>query len=342
MQLIDISVLSLDQFNGFISNHEFYCFGAGNMGKRWALIFIDKGVGSHCKGFFENDISKVGRVLNVENYEYTVYSVKEILKNNNINIIITCMHSEDIIKQLEIIKTDCSIRLISLERVADKQLQYSSYKCVMKEKENPIIPKKIHYAWFGGKMPDNLKRNIDGWHKICPEYEIVEWNDSNYDVTKNEYMMEAYDSQIFGFVPDYLRLDVVYQYGGIYLDTDIEIVKNVDDLLYQKCFGCCDSSFVLNLGSGFGAIKGCTIIRELRDYYESVHFNTDGILDKTPCNTHSYKVLRKYKYAVNDRYQKIKEMNIYPMIFQGCNLYSHLVRITENTFFIHHGNNSWL
>ena len=214
-----------------------------------------------------------------------------------------------------------------------KELKISDYENVIKETERPIIPKVIHYAWLGGEMPREIKKNINSWGKMCPEYEIKLWNEHNYDITRNEYMKQAYDNKAWGFVPDYMRLDIIYQEGGIYLDTDIEIIKKPDELLYQKCFGCCDATMVLNLGSGFGAVPRCNIIKELRDYYDKVNFvKEDGSIDKTSCNTHSYKVLRKYDYQVTDHLQKIGEMNIYPMIFAGTNGHTRRYKITEKTF----------
>ena len=94
-----------------------------------------------------------------------------------------------------------------------------------------MIPKKIHYCWFGGNpMPEKDKKCIESWKRYCPDYEIIRWDESNYDVSKNRYMKEAYEEKKWGFVPDYARLDIIYNEGGIYLDTDVELVKNLDDL----------------------------------------------------------------------------------------------------------------
>ena len=100
-----------------------------------------------------------------------------------------------------------------------------------------MIPKKIHYCWFGGNpLPELAIRCIESWKKYCPDYEIIRWDESNYDVTKNKYMYQAYENKRWGFVPDYARLDIIYNYGGIYLDTDVELLNSLDDLLDQKCF----------------------------------------------------------------------------------------------------------
>ena len=88
------------------------------------------------------------------------------------------------------------------------------------------IPKIIHYCWVGNsEKPKSVLKCIESWKKFCPGYEIKEWNESNYDFSKNEYMRQAYEAKKWGFVPDYARLDIIYNYGGIYLDTDVEIIK---------------------------------------------------------------------------------------------------------------------
>lgn len=99
------------------------------------------------------------------------------------------------------------------------------------------IPKIIHYCWIGkSEKPESVEYCIESWKKYCPDYKIIEWNENNYDFIKNEYMKEAYDSKKWGFVPDYARLDIIYNYGGIYLDTDVEIIKSFDALLNQEAF----------------------------------------------------------------------------------------------------------
>ena len=95
-----------------------------------------------------------------------------------------------------------------------------------------MIPKVIHYCWFGGNpLPEEAKRCIESWKKYCPDYKIIEWNENNYDVNSNEYMKAAYKEKKWAFVSDYARIDVVYKCGGIYMDTDVELVKELDTFL---------------------------------------------------------------------------------------------------------------
>ena len=120
------------------------------------------------------------------------------------------------------------------------------------------IPKIIHYCWVGGSpKPQSVLYCIESWKRNCPDYEIREWNETNYDFTKNKYMQQAYEAQKWGFVPDYARLDIIYEYGGIYLDTDVEMVRNFDELLSRSSFfgfeDTGEGSFFVACGLGFGA-----------------------------------------------------------------------------------------
>ena len=94
-----------------------------------------------------------------------------------------------------------------------------------------MIPKMIHYCWFGGNpLPDEVKKYMETWKKYCPDYEIKEWNERNFDVNQNQYCSEAYEAKKWAFVSDYARLKILYEHGGIYMDTDVEVCKPLDHL----------------------------------------------------------------------------------------------------------------
>lgn len=139
------------------------------------------------------------------------------------------------------------------------------------KREKSMIPKVIHYCWFGnGEMPEKDKKNIEGWKKINPDYQIMRWDESNYDVNKNAYMSECYSIPKWGFVPDYARTDIIYHYGGFYFDTDVELKKPLDSLLNEKCVMGFEKTDSVNHGHGFAAEKENPIIKELLDYYDGI------------------------------------------------------------------------
>ena len=139
-----------------------------------------------------------------------------------------------------------------------------------------IIEKKIHCCWFSGEeKPREYVECIESWKRACPDYEIIEWNKSNYNVEKNNYIKQAYHKRAWAFVSDYARLDLVYNFGGIYLDMDVEVLKPLDRLLKHNAFFSFDGEWV-DLGSGFGAKRNLPFIKELMSNYEEVEFLRDG------------------------------------------------------------------
>lgn len=208
-----------------------------------------------------------------------------------------------------------------------------------------MIPKKIHYCWFSGRqMPAEFQRYIDSWKKYCPDYELIRWDESNYDVEKNAYMAAAYKEKRWGFVPDYARFDIIYKEGGIYLDTDVELIKSLNPLLSDKAFLGYEGKDVLNAGLGFGAEKGNPIIKELRDMYEEISFyNKDGSLNLTPSPYYITEKLKELGIQLENQYQNTEYLTVYPIDRFGCKDYnSGEIRKTENSFSIHHYSCSWM
>lgn len=100
-----------------------------------------------------------------------------------------------------------------------------------------MIPKIIHYCWFGrGKMPKLALKCLKSWNKYCSDYKVICWNEDNFDINSNQYVKEAYESRKYAFVSDYVRLYALYNYGGVYMDTDVEVIKNIDKFLAEKAF----------------------------------------------------------------------------------------------------------
>lgn len=125
-----------------------------------------------------------------------------------------------------------------------------------------MIPKIIHYCWFGrGKYPAIVQKCLKSWQTHCPDYEIKLWNEDNYDIFKATYMAEAYQAKKWAFVSDFARLDIIYHNGGIYLDTDVELIKSLDSLLTLGCFVAADETGI-NTGMGFGASKNHQTIKK--------------------------------------------------------------------------------
>lgn len=211
--------------------------------------------------------------------------------------------------------------------------------------DEPIIPKKIHYMWLGKKeIPDNLKKCMDSWQRFCPDYEIIEWNENNYDIEKNSYMKDAYSSKAYGFVPDYARLDILYSEGGFYLDTDVELIKPLDDMRYQEAFCGVEKWQVLNFGGCSGAVKGNKMIKRFLDSRSNISFfNLDGSQNRKTCGFYDTFTAIKEGYVLDGTTQNINGMNIFAYdYFHPYDYMSGLCGTNEHTYSIHHFNGGWL
>ena len=169
-----------------------------------------------------------------------------------------------------------------------------------------MIPKKIHYCWFGGnEKPKLFEKCYKSWRKYCPGYEIIEWNESNFDLSACPlYVKQAYEAKKWAFVTDYVRLKVVYENGGIYLDTDVELKKKLDFLLDSKAFFGFESGKYIATGLGFGAEKGTEILLEIMQDYDNVPFiKEDGSFDLTPCPFRNTKVFLTHGLLQNNEKQ---------------------------------------
>lgn len=206
------------------------------------------------------------------------------------------------------------------------------------------IPKIIHYCWFGkNPIPEKVEKCIISWKKFCPDYEIIQWNEDNYDVNSISYVKDAYKEKKWAFVSDYARLDIVYNYGGIYLDTDVELIKSLDDLLQNNVFLCMEKNCRIATGLGFGGVRHNEVIKELMDIYKNQSFyKPDGNLNLTACPKYTTDYFMDYGYELEDKTQMVNNTLILssdyfcPMHYKTGKL-----EITENTYGIHWYGMSW-
>lgn len=206
------------------------------------------------------------------------------------------------------------------------------------------IPKVIHYCWFGrGKMPPIAKKCLKSWKRYCPDYEIVCWNEDNFDLTQNTYMLEAYKAGKWAFVSDYVRLKVIYDHGGIYLDTDVELRKPLDPLLeYSGYLGFDENDFVAT-GIGYGAEAGNEVVGLLLKDYDDLHFVLpDGSYDLLPCTNRNTLAMKRVGFDTAIKDQFFMGTKIFPRdYFCPMDYYTGKKTITKNTYSIHHYCASW-
>ena len=226
-----------------------------------------------------------------------------------------------------------------------------------------MIPKKIHYCWFGGKkLPVLALHCIDSWKKYLPDYEIICWNESNYDVNKILYTKEAYMKKKYAFVSDYARFDILYQYGGLYFDTDVEIIKDLTPIIQAGPFMGCEPCGAINStmqagrpapglglaanpGLGLAANPGLELYQEILHNYSQRHFcKIDGSFDLTTVVVIISEILNRHGFlSQKNEIQECCGIKIYPPEYfcpkaPGYNE----INLTKDTYTIHHYTGTWL
>lgn len=212
-----------------------------------------------------------------------------------------------------------------------------------------MIPKVIHYCWFGRKpLPKLALKCIASWKKFLPDYEIKEWNEDNFDVNSIPYIAQAYKHKKYAFVSDYARFKVLYEQGGIYFDTDVEVIKSIDDILAKGAFWGLEQditeNFACNPGLGFACNPGLGLLREMLEFYKNIDFEqSDGSLNqKTIVEYFSEMLLKKGLQPISGIIE-FEGVFIYPPDY-FCPKPSEFgkIQITENTRTIHHYAASWI
>ena len=207
-----------------------------------------------------------------------------------------------------------------------------------------MIPPIIHYCWFGGNpLPELAQRCIASWKKYCPDYEIKEWNESNFDLNCCDYVREAYEAKKWAFVSDVARLYAIVTEGGIYMDTDVEVVQPLDSLLQYEAVSGFESKSQIPTGL-MACREGQELFKELLHDYDNIHFlKEDGTFDTTTNVVRITKVCVKYGLRLDNTKQTVNGFTLLPQDYL-CpkSIETGKLEISDNTLAIHHFNGSWL
>lgn len=333
------------------SQKKVFWWGAG---KRFSIFldFIEKWrVSVVPDNIIDNDINKryIQKKIMGEEKSIIPWSEMRVDESETVFIIITILHYQEVINQIREKCKNKKLYILTAEYVMETarklEIENKSLLFPMKRAKQLTIPKILHYCWFGGKpMPEKNKKYIESWKRHCPDYEIREWNENNYDVSKCLYMKQAWEYKYWAFVSDYARLDIIYENGGIYLDTDVEVLRNLDDLLYQEAYLGFESNLYVATGLGFGAKKNHPIIKELRDDYDSRVFKQeDGTFNLLGCPSYQTNRLKKHGLITNGQHQQIGNVTVYPAsVLCSCSYPGKEVIVTPFSYTIHHYDASWL
>ncbi len=334
-----------------LASGNIYCFGAGDFGKKFLNDSDFENIRERVAAFVDNDRKKWGTCICISGKVYEIISPDNFIRKMQKNdiMIITCKNFMPILTQLNEAAAfngvTCYVYTKLKEYLFDTETAEIFVPDNLMLTSEARIPKVIHYCWFGGNpIPEKCRQWMETWKKFCPDYEIVEWNESNYDVSKNVYMKQAYENKKWAFVSDYARLDIMYNHGGIYLDTDVELVRNMDELLFQNGFCGYQNSEEINMGLGYGAVKENVIIKKILERYEDLRFcREDGTWDLTPCPVIQSQVLKQEGAALDGSFQVLPDMTIYPeRVLSGKSQKTRRIRVTDRTYAIHHFEASWM
>ncbi|MDD3415222.1 MAG: glycosyltransferase [Lachnospiraceae bacterium] len=338
---------SFQEFAVYVTknNKKIICYGAGMLPlyiepimKQWNLLDL-------VSLFIDNNMVKQGKNLQYGSKKILIENLAYLkqLSPNDFVILITAEKYEELYFYME-----KEINLKKWKVFAYPLLNISLFQKMyldrIQKENNKKIPKIIHYTWFGKNEKNLLNQScIDSWKKYCPDYKVIEWNESNYDVYKNRYIKQAYERKKWAYVSDYARLDILYENGGIYFDTDVELIKNIDELLTYDAFICFGEWPVPNSGAGIGCSKGNTIVKEMMSTRENISFVQENNDDDTFTNSnYEMKILQKHGFTMDFQYQSNENMTllptdiIAPVSRTGSNMF-----ITNRTVGIHYCNNSW-
>lgn len=293
------------------------CFGVS----RYINMFSQRLGGSewmqNLSFFVDNNSALHGKEAVYYNRRWKICSPKCLINMKNAVVVIAVRNEQnilDIVRQLQEMKLSDNLECCALLLV-DECTEYDNRALDLFHSAEYSINKIIHCCWFSGEnKPEEYQKCIDSWKKYCPEFEIKEWNSDNYDIAKSKYMKQAYDKKKWAYVSDFARLDVVYQYGGIYFDMDVEILRNIDELLKYKGFFSFDQNGYIDLGSGFGAIGNLEILQKLLNVYDNIEFICEeGKMDfkKTiPQPARLLPIFEAWGYEKNNKLQIIDDIVI--------------------------------
>lgn len=299
----------------------------------------DSGLADRIAFLVDNDKKKNVSKLRTWCRDFDIRSVDELRKMDTKDLVLLVSHIDAfpaIVAQLdgmpELDNVECYVHQIMKEyEVKESVVTYGTHQ---------QIPKKIHYIWFGGELSELSKKCIASWERNCPDYEIIRWDESNYDIDAIPFIKTMYRMKMYGAASYGARLDIIHKHGGIYLDTDIEMLKNFDPLLTHEGFCSFSINGLLDSGRGFGAVAGSNIMKECVDFlgyydYKVTANNAGRFADALTA------VMRRRGLNNNGKFQILDGMAVFPrQYFDPKGRFGSDVR-SADTYSVHHEALSW-
>ncbi len=336
---------SFGEFHAAAAKKKVIAFGASDFLRLVSLNYKELNLGNCISCVVDNDTNKQGSSIMVGGSEKDIVSPDGLLKygaGNTVILIASEVYAYEIYMQVEELLGGKSTDIFVLPLMIAKHTDDVTVRKPVDGTGNKI-PKIIHYFWFSGEEKGSLAAKcIESWKRACPAYELMEWNADNYDVTKNPFAYGAFRQGKWAYVSDYARLDVISRYGGIYMDLDVILYKSMDPLLCHDFF----------IGFGpirdveaavFGAVKGCPVVGEMLQIYESREFDIEKsttLLQLQPSLLDRFFEGRGFE--INGRYQEKDGIAIYPRdLFSARNWFTGAYETTDTAMGIHECAGGW-
>lgn len=326
------------------------CWGSGRHFKNITYPFLcNSGLIEGLAGFL--DTTGNGKVvLGGRAYDRIAKSDLYEVNNENTVILIAVNGYREIMTQLSSdprLASIMAIPSIYLESLYEDMLMLSVTKPVLNYRKNikPVIPKTIHTFWFSKEeWPEKYKECFRSWQKYASDYEIKIWDLDTYKPDNCLFFEQAIEAENWAFASDYARADVLRRYGGIYMDLDVEMLRPIDDLLYNDAFMGFESLTRIECGSGMGAKAGNRILDEICESYEKrAYYREDGSWDTSTCPVRYTEIIEKHGLMKNGCFQFVDDITIYPFeVLTAKSFDTGIIYRTELSYTIHHHNGSWV
>ena len=342
---------TFSDFNMSLTEKKLVIFGASDYLKLIDRNFRDLKLSERASYIVDNAVEKQGRKFNLTGDNLDVFS-PVLLKNENADEIVLLIAATSYAWEIyQLLEKDehysnvvCFFLMYLIAEHSDdnRDLTDRVNKNQVNQEKSPVIPPKIHCFWFSGGGKDDLsKRCLDSWRIACPDYEIIEWNTDNYDVSKNPYMYEAFKKRKWAFVTDYARLDVLYRYGGFYFDLDVELYRDLDPLRFHD--------FVIGFGpyrdieaAAFGTRQENGFVRELLDIYQDRVFDWEKVLAGEIQPVYMNVEFIKKGFLMNGKYQEKGGITIYPKeVFSDRDPFTEEIIKSSSAIGVHHCAGGW-
>lgn len=278
------------------------------------------------------------------------------MKDDNVLVIIAVVGYKEILSQFNnntILAKFMAVPSIFLEALYEDMMMLLAPKPPLNYRKNKsiTIPKTIHTFWFSDQkegeeiiLPERYEKCLLSWKKYAPDYDIKIWNQYSYHAKNCLFYEQAIEKKCWAFASDYARADVLRRFGGVYMDLDVEMIKPIDNLLYNDAYMSFESLERIECGSGMGAKAGNKILDEICKDYESRPFvKEDGSLDMSTCPVRFTNVIAKHGLVKNGGFQIVEDITVYPFEYlTGKSFDTGIVYSSDLAYSLHHHNGSWV